>query len=86
MLHTNSNVFDQSIEEKIYKRLLQKDSKFINENELESILYSIKMLWLQRTDKLPSDFNDLIWVHERFAFYQKMSKNTHSNYAVISVG
>lgn len=68
MEHLNSNLFDKKIEEAIYQKLLSKTNQ-INEKELSYIIERLRMLWLQRTDRLNvNESKTLIWIHERFSY------------------
>ncbi len=68
MEHLNSNLFDKKTEEIVYQKLLSKTNQ-INEEELSYTLERLRMLWLQRTDRLNSNESEtLIWIHERFSY------------------
>tara|TARA_Y100000590_G_C14885613_1_gene700650 strand:- start:81 stop:473 length:393 start_codon:yes stop_codon:yes gene_type:complete len=68
MEYLNSNLFDKKTEEIVYQKLLSKSNQ-INEKELSYILERLRMLWLQRTDRLQHNESEiLIWIHERFSY------------------
>lgn len=68
MEHLNSNLFDKKTEEVVYQKLLSKTNQ-INEENLSHILERLRMLWLQRTDRLQhNESKILIWIHERFSY------------------
>ena len=67
-LFNSENLLDPQLEDKLFDSLVDENGK-INESELDSLIYRIKCVWLQRPDKLHhSEIDYLIWVHERFTY------------------
>lgn len=62
-------MFNKEIENSVYQSLLSKNSNAINEEALSQLSERLRMLWLQRTDRLNiNESEKLICIHERFSY------------------
>ena len=67
MQYSKPELPNENFEEKLLNSLLDKSGR-LDFDSANSLLYSVRMLWMQRVDKLYTpDIEYFLWIHERFA-------------------